>query len=174
MILIVRCEKLMPSCACSRLIVIKISGVCEGGGWQWPILSRTDTLPGCQLCAGHCQITKIDTKIDFSLVLGECVEVIKKWGVFGSNFVIYKFICKTMPMWWPDYWHANNWHADNWHGGQLACGKLAWRTIGIDFFNCFLFNYFIILTNNKFHFQIKNLWTILPYKQSYFRMTYEN
>ena len=40
-----------------------------------------------------------------------------------------------MYIWWPDYWHA-----DNWHGGQLACGKLAWRTIGIDFFNCFLFN----------------------------------
>ena len=38
-------------------------------------------------------------------------------------------------IWWPDYWHANNWH-----GGQLACGKLAWRTIGIDFLNCFLFN----------------------------------
>ena len=34
----------------------------------------------------------------------------------------------------------DNWHAENWHGGQLACGKLAWRTIGIDFFNCFLFN----------------------------------
>ena len=40
-----------------------------------------------------------------------------------------------MYIWWPDYWHA-----DDWHGGQLACGKLAWRTIGIDFFNCFLFN----------------------------------
>ena len=46
----------------------------------------------------------------------------------------------------------DNWHAENWHGGQLA-----WRTIGIDFFNCFLFNYFNVLTNNKFHFQIKNL-----------------
>ena len=54
---------------------------------------------------------------------------------------------------WSDYWHV-----DNWHGGQLACGKLAWRTIiGIEFFNCFLFDYFNILTNNKFHFQIKNL-----------------
>ena len=40
-----------------------------------------------------------------------------------------------MYIWLPDYWHA-----DDWHGGQLACGKLAWRTIGIDFFNCFLFN----------------------------------
>ena len=41
-----------------------------------------------------------------------------------------------MYIWWPDYWHANNWHC-----GTLACGKLAWRTIiGIDFFNCFLFN----------------------------------
>ena len=68
----------------------------------------------------------------------------------------------------------DNWHAENWHGGQLACGKLAWRTIGIDFFNCFLFNYFNVLTNNKFHFQIKNLSTKLPYKQSHFRMTYEN
>ena len=72
-------------------------------------------------------------------------------------------------MWWP-----GNWHADYWHGGQLACGKLAWRTIGIDFFNSFLFNYFNVLTNNKFHFQINNLWTMLPYKKSYFRMTYEN
>ena len=52
-----------------------------------------------------------------------------------------------MYIWWPDYWHADNWHggqlvtyAENWHGGQLACGKLPWRTIGIDFFNCFLFN----------------------------------
>ena len=68
----------------------------------------------------------------------------------------------------------DNWHADNWHGGQLACGKLAWRTIGIDFLNCFLFNYFDVLANNKFHFQIKNLWTMLLYKHSYFRMTYEN
>ena len=46
---------------------------------------------------------------------------------------------------WPDYWHA-----DNWHGGQLACGKLAWRTIGIDYFICFLFNYFNVLTNFLF------------------------
>ena len=45
-----------------------------------------------------------------------------------------------MYVWWPDYWYADDWHADNWHGGQLACGKLAWKTIGIDFFNCFLFN----------------------------------
>ena len=29
----------------------------------------------------------------------------------------------------------DNWHAENWHGRQLA-----WRTIGIDFLNCFLFN----------------------------------
>ena len=50
---------------------------------------------------------------------------------------------------WTDYWHA-----DYWHGGQLACGKLAWRAIDIDFLNCFLFNYFNVLTNNKFHFQI--------------------
>ena len=76
--------------------------------------------------------------------------------------------------WHADYWHADNWHADNWHGGQLACGKLAWRTIGIDFLNYFLLNYFNVLTNNKFHFQIKNLGTMVPYKQSYFRMTYEN
>ena len=82
---------------------------------------------------------------------------------------------KRWPDYWhADYWHADDWHADNWHGRQLACGKLAWRTIGFDFFNCFLFNYFNVLTNNKFHFQIKNLWTMLPYKQSYFRMTYEN
>ena len=59
--------------------------------------------------------------------------------------------------WHADYWHADDWHADNWHGGQLACGKLALRTIGIDFLYCFLFNYFNVLTNNKFHFQIKNL-----------------
>ena len=41
----------------------------------------------------------------------------------------------------------DNWHAENWHGGQLAS----------TFLNCFLFNYFNVLTNNKFHFQIKNL-----------------
>ena len=38
--------------------------------------------------------------------------------------------------------------------GQLTCGQLAWRTIGIDFLNCFLFNYLNVLANNKFHFQI--------------------
>ena len=43
MILIVRCEKLMPSCACSRLIVIKIRAVCEGVGWQWPIAGYCHT-----------------------------------------------------------------------------------------------------------------------------------
>ena len=66
--------------------------------------------------------------------------------------LIYRIIFESIVFTY--YIKSNYWHADNWHGGQLACGKLAWRTICIDFFNCFLFNYFNVLTNNKFQFQI--------------------
>ena len=41
----------------------------------------------------------------------------------------------------------DNWHAENWHGGQLA---LTFLIVSLTF----LFNYFNVLTNNKFHFQI--------------------
>ena len=102
-----------------------------------------------------------------------------KWKDWTDGERKITIIHQSLSIGWPDDWHADDWHADdwhadNWHGRQLACGKLAWRTIGIDFFNCLLLNYFNVLTNNKFHFQIKNLWTMLPHKQSYFRMTDEN
>ena len=32
--------------------------------------------------------------------------------------------------------------------------KIGMEEINIEYFNCFLFNYFNVLTNNKFHFQI--------------------